>query len=174
MIISKLHNGLEVLSAVAYQEPYSRLIIRYKYRHEQYQLDHIATIMFDAFHPRVFSGYEYLTYVPLSDKDRYYIGFDKNELVAKELARFYGLELIPTLYKYDCKHQSDLHSVEDRFANVKFAYEARTKLLPSNVVLYDDVLTTGATMEVCSNRLLQAGVQDVKCITFAKAYSRKE
>ena len=55
--------------------------------------------------------------------------------------------------------------------NVRNAFsvpeELRPELMGKRVVLLDDVMTTGATVEACSKELLKAGATRVDVIVFA-------
>jgi ComF family protein len=67
--------------------------------------------------------------------------------------------------------QAGLHAAERR-ANVSNVYvmrRFRRKAIRPDVVLVDDVLTTGATAEACARVLLEAGVQRVRVLTAARA-----
>ncbi|MEK7802060.1 MAG: phosphoribosyltransferase family protein, partial [Pseudomonadota bacterium] len=63
-------------------------------------------------------------------------------------------------------------NARDRHANVKNVfsvspqYEERIK--GKNIVLIDDVLTTGATVEECTHTLLKAGAAKVNVLTIAR------
>lgn len=56
--------------------------------------------------------------------------------------------------------------------NLKGAFavtdEARAKLQSRNVVLIDDVLTSGATANAAARTLLRAGARNVDILTFAR------
>ncbi len=59
---------------------------------------------------------------------------------------------------------------EERRAIVQGAFAARSERVAGRrVLLVDDVVTTGATLDACSEALLAAGARDVHCITFARA-----
>ena len=49
-------------------------------------------------------------------------------------------------------------------------YDIRNK----NVLLVDDIITTGATIDECTKVLLQNGVKDVYVLTFAKSIKDEE
>lgn len=70
-----------------------------------------------------------------------------------------------------------------RAGNVSQAFARRFALAPGTVsvrrlrhravVLIDDVMTTGATLDACSRVLLEAGVRSVKALTVARAVARE-
>ncbi|MBK5296089.1 MAG: ComF family protein [Vicinamibacteria bacterium] len=49
------------------------------------------------------------------------------------------------------------------------AHRARRRIEDRTVVLVDDVLTTGATLDACARVLLDAGARDVRAVTVARA-----
>jgi ComF family protein len=59
---------------------------------------------------------------------------------------------------------------EERRAIVAGAFAARPEGVDGRrVLLVDDVVTTGATLDACARALLAAGAASVRCITFARA-----
>jgi len=61
---------------------------------------------------------------------------------------------------------------EQRLKNVTGAFRIhknwREKIRGQNVILIDDVLTTGATVTVCAQALKHAGARDVKVLTLMR------
>lgn len=57
----------------------------------------------------------------------------------------------------------------ERFENVEEAFEVNVDLQSKRVVLIDDVITTGATLEICAQALVEAGASSVYIIAFASA-----
>jgi competence protein ComFC len=63
-------------------------------------------------------------------------------------------------------------SIRERQVNVSGAFSARPRMVKGkNVLIIDDVLTTGATMQACARAFLDAGASSVYGITLAKAPS---
>jgi ComF family protein len=59
---------------------------------------------------------------------------------------------------------------QERFSNVSDAFRADPSLVQDkNILLIDDVATTGATMEACASALKSAGAKDIVGLTVARA-----
>lgn len=57
---------------------------------------------------------------------------------------------------------------EERLRNVRDAFVVTGKVGGKTILLVDDVLTTGATLEACSRVLLDAGAKEVRVLTLAR------
>jgi ComF family protein len=102
--------------------------------------------------------------IPLSKKKLKWRGFNQAEEIAKELADFLKIPLIlDCLIKIkETRDQVEL-SEKERRKNVKGVFFVR------NVLLVDDVFTTGATMEEAARVLKETGAKKIVGIVVAKA-----
>ena len=114
--------------------------------------------------------FELVTWVPVSRKRKKERTYDQAELLCHALCREMNLSPIPLLKK--SRHtlpQSKLHDYAMRNANARGAYE----LLPEadvagkRILLIDDIVTTGATLNECCRVLLTAGAKSVVCAALA-------
>ena len=64
--------------------------------------------------------------------------------------------------------QAKAGSAEERRGNVSGAFSRDEKLRDSQVLLIDDVSTTGATLESCAVALMEAGAASVWGLTIAR------
>lgn len=110
--------------------------------------------------------------VPLSAEKLKQRAFNQTELLAREVGRLLGLKVaLKLLFKTkDTPPQTGL-SRSARMYNLKdsFGVGAVSALRGLDVLLVDDVLTTGATAAACTSVLLQAGAASVSVITVATA-----
>ena len=117
------------------------------------------------------AGFDYLTWVPVSDKRKRKRGYDQSLLLAKALGEELGMEPKPLLKKVrDNPAQSGL-SPEKRRGNVSGVYApvGEIDLTGKRVLLIDDVFTTGSTAEECARVLREAGAGAVHCAAVAAA-----
>ncbi len=102
-------------------------------------------------------------------------GFNQAELLARPLARRLGLEMRSELLVRTKPRPDKLRlSRQERWRTVRGAYEAREGARIDNlrVLLVDDVLTTGATLDACSRALRHGGAKGVFCLTVARVVDR--
>ena len=123
-----------------------------------------------------FSQYDILSYIPVSPLRKLHRGYDQVELIATTVAEELGVKLIPTLRKIrNTPPQSGFKDVSQRRANVLGAYKIKDASLVrgKQILLLDDVITTGATASECARVLLVAGAKEVYCAAMAAAYQDK-
>lgn len=114
----------------------------------------------------------YITYIPISQESLKSRGFNQCEYIAKELGFICDIEVINTLKRIkDTKVQKTL-SREERLENLKGAFAATDKRLieGKNLILLDDVITTGATLNEAKRILKECNVRKIKILTLAKSH----
>lgn len=105
---------------------------------------------------------------PTSNKRRRQRGYDQSELIAKELSLASGLP-----YKKLLMRNGDIHQVgssaELRRLHLKgsFAIKNLKFIQSKTVILIDDVITTGSTLEEAARILINNGAAQIHTICFA-------
>ncbi len=108
--------------------------------------------------------------VPLAASRRRSRGYNQSGLLAQELARLTGLPLRSRALerRRATAPQARLEGDEARRRNVEGAFVARGLQAGAAVLLIDDVMTTGATLEACARALREGGSGPVYALTFAR------
>jgi ComF family protein len=110
--------------------------------------------------------------VPLHRQREKERGYNQAGLIARPLARRMGLPYRAVLLTRT-KPRPDKHilTMAERWESVRGAFATRPGIQVDNlcVLLIDDVLTTGATLDACGRALLQAGAKSVIGLTIARA-----
>ncbi|GIW02352.1 ComF family protein [Roseiflexus sp.] len=100
-------------------------------------------------------------------------GFNQAELLAREVAAGTGLPLIAgPLVRLRATKQQALLDVAGRIENVADAFMWRGPAPPARVVIVDDVLTTGATVNACAAALRAGGAREVYALALARSRGR--
>lgn len=117
-------------------------------------------------------GGDLLVAVPVHAQRRRERGFDQAELLAREVGRRLGMPFVPLLER--AARTSAQHHLgrTARAGNVGGAFlvsdRMRAHVVGRWVILVDDVVTTGATLNACAAALLGAGAQAVSGLTLAR------
>ncbi len=118
--------------------------------------------------------FEAVVPVPLHWRKRWQRGFNQAELLARSVARQRRVPLIDALRrKRSTAVQATLASAGRR-RNVAGAFEMRRRadVAGKQILLIDDVMTTGATASACASVLKRAGAQSVSLVTLARVDRR--
>ena len=98
-------------------------------------------------------------------------GFDQSEEICEALAQRLGAKYCSALgRKFGGREQKKLNAAQRKknIANLIYVRDDMSKELKGRyVLLFDDVVTTGASLSVCVSLLRRAGVKGVVCLTLA-------
>ena len=160
------------LAALPYAPPWSGLITAFKYQGDAGLVRYLAQQMRACADIQEMTGQaDWLLPVPLSATRLRERGFNQSLLLAQALSRSKTqadalLRLRNTLPQAGLSRQERLHNLAHAFA----CNPRHMALLRGHrVVLIDDVLTTGSTLQACTQTLLSAGVAQVNCLVLARA-----
>jgi competence protein ComFC len=110
--------------------------------------------------------------VPLHRTRQKERGFNQVDLFGKPLARRLGVPYKPVLLtRKRPRPEKQLLHYDERWAAVRGAFVIREggRVDNSRILLLDDVMTSGATLDACSRALRDAGAKTVAGLTIARA-----
>jgi len=161
-----------LFSAVRYREPIVTAIHRFKYRGEVFLAPYLAEFLIELCRRhKLNERIDCVVPVPLHPTRFRERNFNQSELLGQEIAACFSL---PVLNRFlvrfrNTPSQTGL-SGQERMTNVSDAFQVRKDLIfkGRRCLLVDDVLTTGATLSACRNRLLAAGAAEVYGLALAR------
>lgn len=113
---------------------------------------------------RVFDS---ITYVPSTGKSQRMRGYNQSKLIATEVSRI--IEIKNHEYLLRTKHLDQIGlSREERFSAVNNNFILKKKCAGQNILLVDDVVTTGATIDECARVLKSNGAKSIWALAVAK------
>jgi competence protein ComFC len=159
-----------IRSPYRFDEVIRKAIYELKYRNLKAISACLAGLLADYLRSNQLNG-EALTYVPLHPRRLRERGYNQSSLLARELAKRIDLPVIE-----DClvrvkqsKPQVRASDVRERRSNVAGAFVCCDEGVScKQIILIDDVCTSGATLESCATALKSKGAVSVWGLTLAR------
>ncbi|MCP4441013.1 MAG: ComF family protein [Aureispira sp.] len=141
-----------------------QLIHALKYRHQpQIGIELGKLYGHELKNAPLYQNIDYIIPVPLHPKKQHKRGYNQAAKFAEGLAETMGIKWSDDFFvRQENTTTQTKKSRMDRFENVKSAFRvvAPEKLINKHLLLVDDVITTGATLEACASNLIE--VEGVK------------
>lgn len=125
--------------------------------------------------------YDTIIPVPLHSKRKMVRGYNQAQLVAEEVIKRLNKEYYVNsnivcennvLIKTKNLQPQSKKRVDSRFNEIKDAFKVQNKekIVNKNVLIFDDIYTTGSTANECKRVLANSGAKKVSILTIAKDY----
>ncbi len=158
-----------VLSRWSYEPPLDAVILALKFR----QLEFLGQQLADGLHSVLMEAQvqeiDVVVPIPLHWHRRVARGYNQAEAIARPLARRLGLPQVRALRRHRWTRPQALLGRGQRRANLRRAFALRAhhadRIEGQRVLLVDDVLTTGSTLENAARCLRQGGAGSVIALT---------
>ena len=167
------------LATATFEEPLPRIVRAYKDAGERRLAPLFAEMLADTVEhaervaPARYGGFasaaDVLVFVPATAAAYRRRGFDHMEAIARPLADMAGLELADALAKRGRTDQRLLGRA-GRQAGASGSFDVVRDVRGLRVVLVDDVMTTGSTLDAAARSLLHAGAARVDALVLARVW----
>lgn len=157
------------ISVFNYTDKVSLAIQRFKFKQEKYLAKDFAILLAQKYAQANISA-DIITFVPASKKRVKERGYNQAEELANELSKLINIPTLNLLIKTkETVHQTQL-SRKERLQNLmgSIAVADKWQIKGKNILVIDDVFTTGSTMSTCAKVLKKAGATNVYGLTLAK------
>ncbi len=163
-------DGYVVISVFRYEGTARKYVLLYKDSGKPYIADYIGKYLAEKYAERDIKADE-VCYVPSSPSAIKRRGYDGMKYVATKFSEITGVKLNENLFRKDGIDQTKVAN-EKRYRNVKDKFMSKGGF-SGTVVVLDDVITSGATLDECADVILSHGAEKVVCLTFASASETK-
>lgn len=155
-----------------YKDIIRNKMISYKFNDKSYLHQMFYEILIKSKKACEFTkNYDIIIPVPMYRRKKAKRGYNQSELIARKVAKNFHISINTKilLKTKNTPMQSSLGK-EDRIKNVQSVYkvENQEKIKDKNVLLVDDIYTTGATVKECKRMLQLAGAKKVGIMIIAK------
>ncbi|WP_317367754.1 ComF family protein [uncultured Tyzzerella sp.] len=165
------------LSVFCYDDVTRFSILRLKYNNMREYSKVFAKMMYNKLSKIDIKKYDYIICVPMYFKKKKKRGYDQAELIAEELSKLCN---IPIQKENLIRNKNTLAqskvSFDERGINVKGVFEVLNTgiIKDKNILLIDDIYTTGSTINNCGKVLREAGANNICYFTLAKVVHKED
>ncbi len=149
------------------------VMLKYKFSHYMHLSKFFAEYMVKSV-KKEYNGIKFsaVCFVPTSATSKTRRGYDQSKLLAREMAKRLKLPLVCALHCKSFRKPQHKSTFSRRLINVLNKYTAKRRV-GGNVLLVDDIKTTGSTLDECALMLLKSGADRVYCVTAMASVFRK-
>lgn len=158
----------KAISCLEYTEFSKKMVFALKYNNKTYISRYIANIMKEKIQIETIK-FDYILFVPLHKKRLKKRGFNQAEKIAKYLGQSIDLPVIDKIARKNYTRRLYKLSKQERKIELKNTFilkESKNDLKNKNVLLIDDIFTTGSTVNEISKLLKLNGVNKIFIMTF--------
>ena len=126
--------------------------------------------------PRSFWHHAVIVPIPLHWTRKFWRGFNQADILAMEIAKLVTeIEIVRDLKRKKRTRQQAKLSKVRRAKNIQdvFVWESKQSI-PKRVILIDDVVASGSTLDSAGKVLKKAGVQTVDAVVFARGGGKEK
>lgn len=168
----RTHFFTKAFCVAKYDGVASNLVRKLKYDNCKYLAKMLGLMMAEKLKKNGLKDIDFVVPVPLNKNRMFERGFNQSKLIAEVVAKECSFKLNLKIVKRvkNTPTQTSLSSKERR-QNVKDAFEIldKTAVKNKNILLIDDILTTGATLDELSKLFKKHKAKNVFALTFCHA-----
>ena len=172
-----LGGRIPIMAAAIYLKFYAggqtqRLLHQIKYKANRHLAEYLgARFMAADGNKEKFAHIDFVIPVPLHEEKYRQRGYNQSALIATGIANILEKPIeVNSVVRINHSETQTRKSREERWANVEGIFTCQGKsLVGKHVLLVDDVITTGATMEACARTMLDSGATSISFAALAIA-----
>lgn len=168
--IKRVQEQEEIIAYGYYGGVLKKLILNLKYHKSFIAGEVLADFLCQIIREKHLS-IDYICYVPISKKSLEKRGFNQCRVLAKNMSIALDIPIIDCLVKVKETKEQKLLGKEEREKNIlnSFTIKNKEKLFRKNILLIDDVYTTGATINECKKNIEKCNINKIYLLTIAKS-----
>ena len=168
-VISRNSVKYTIHSCYYYQDSVRQAISRLKYCNSTRPSKYMGEAVAAKVGRSLKNDFDLVTFVPMDRLEGVKREYNPAQMIAEYTARNLKLPLRPLLAKVKRTKKQHKLTASERRENVRGAYAVCGDVKDKNILLIDDVVTTGSTICECAGELLKNGAKSVALYTFCAA-----
>ncbi len=152
-----------IFSIFYYNDILKSLIYRFKFNCEWKIGNLLSKIIYENIKDIAYlHNFDFITPIPLSRQRIFQRGFNQSEIIAKEISSLLDIPFVLCVYRHKNTVAQSLLKRHDRIHNISNAFIGdKEKIAGKNIIIFDDIFTTGATINSCAKELKEKGANTI-------------
>ncbi|MBQ8848105.1 MAG: ComF family protein [Candidatus Gastranaerophilales bacterium] len=168
----RIYKGIPIYSMAKYNNVIKNLIHLLKFKHNKKAAKVLSYLFFEYYKKLNLNKDFIIVYPPSFYLKNLSRGYNHMFLITKEFCKLSNLDYKKDLIK-KIKPTKPQYKAKNRHKNIENSFDINKKLIEKyknkNILLIDDITTSGATLEEIVNCLLSYGFKNITCLTISKA-----
>jgi len=168
----KIYKNIPIYSAMTYDKNTKKLIHMLKFQHKKQSAIVLAHLVFQYFKKLNLNKDLIITYPSSHYLRCCQRGYDHMYLIIKEFSKITNIPFKKDLIK-KIKHTKPQYKAKNKYKNIKNSFKINQKhindIKNKTILLIDDIITTGATIEEIINCFQKENIKNIICLTISKA-----
>ena len=152
-----------------------KYILEYKFFDKSYLYKTFTTcILFDKKVCNFINDYDIISPISLHYRRFLERGYNQTALIAKNISKQMNIQDLELLKKIKNIKPQPTKTIEQRINDVKGVYKLKSNIDINNktILIFDDIITTGATSLECKNELERNGASKVGILVLARGIDK--
>ena len=152
---------------LAYNKFIREMVHAFKFNQKSYLYKPLAQVMVNTLKELNIWDFDIIMYIPIHRRKEAIRGYNQSELLAEYISQNINIPISKKnlIKRKWTKEQNQLDRIS-RMNNLKgsFKINKQDEILNKRILLIDDIITTGSTINECSQLLTQNGAEKVKAL----------
>ncbi|GAB6169243.1 ComF family protein [Clostridium carnis] len=168
--IKRITDNTGIISYAHYGGTIKKLILAFKYKKNFYAGEILSDYLCKLIKENKIEA-DIIFYVPISKESLKIRGFNQCEVMAKNISKKFNIPISKGLIKVRKTKEQKTLSKEERAENVIGAFDIKNPkdVKDKNIILIDDVVTTGETLKECEKILKKYEACTINILTVSKS-----
>lgn len=164
----------KVVSVAIYDGVAKHIVHKFKYGNSKYLSKTIFAFIYEKFLQSDFKDINFIMPVPLSKQRLKLRGFNQAQILSSELSNKTKIEHLDVIKRIKNTPTQTSLTKEERSLNLTdaFVLEDNLQVKGKNILIIDDIITTGSTINALAKLLKDNGAKEVYGLTFCHTKNR--